>query len=189
MGVLNLGHPAKRTGQPFPREHRYEEFHQGIYHPEFSRRTYQALFDRAGDILQAGKSVLIDASFKKQTDRMDALELARRRQAEFLLIECRCSEEGVRRRLNRRASGAEEFSDGRWEIYRDQQKDFEKVEGMELTNHVILDTEASVEESLQSLFRYLLKGESVGDGVVLSGQGDLKNPGSRPSLGKASSQE
>lgn len=139
------------------REHRYEKFHQGIYAPEFSCKTYSALFERAGAILKAGNSVLIDASFKKQADRWEVWELARRVQAEFLLIECRCSEEEVRRRLTLRASNEDGFSDGRWDLYHDQQEDFEKVEGMGPDLHLPLDTESSVEECLQAIFGHLLR--------------------------------
>jgi len=34
-------------------EHRFEEFHQGIYSPEFSQKTYQKLFERARDNLES----------------------------------------------------------------------------------------------------------------------------------------
>ena len=140
-----------------PREHRYEKFHRGIYAPEFSRKTYGALFERAEAILKAGHPVLIDASFKKTADRQQALELARRTGAEFLLIECRCSEMEIQRRLARRASDEKELSDGRWELYGDQQKDFEKVEEMEPDLHVTLNTESSVEKCLEGIFRHLLR--------------------------------
>ena len=49
-----------------PHEHRWEDFGQGIYSSDFSERTYQALIDQSRSLLRAGRSVILDASFKKK---------------------------------------------------------------------------------------------------------------------------
>lgn len=139
-----------------PQEKRFEKFHQGIYSPDFSRKTYQTLLDRAKAHLACGISVVIDASFKKHIDRKEALSLARQMDADFLLIECQCSEEEIRKRLARRASDEKQPSDGRWEIFAEQNSDFEKVEGLSPDLFLPLNTQSSYENCLGAIFRHLL---------------------------------
>jgi len=141
-----------------PQEKRFEKFHQGIYSPDFSRKTYQTILDRAKAHLAFGSSVVIDASFKKNMDRKEAWSLARQMDADFLLIECQCSEEEIRKRLARRASDEKQSSDGRWEIFAEQKSDFEKVEGLSPDLFLPLNTKSSVENCLGAIFRHLLRG-------------------------------
>ncbi len=140
-----------------PLEHRFEEFHQGIYSPDFSRKTYQALFEQALALLNSGQSVILDGSFKKQVDRQEALAVARDSNADFLLIECQCSEEEIQRRMARRAAEKSEPSDGRWEIFSDQKKDYEKVEGIPADLYLSLNTEEPARECLGQIFQHLLR--------------------------------
>ena len=147
----------KELAQISPQVHRYEEFHQGIYSPDFSRRTYQALFDRVLDLLGSGQSVILDGSFKKQDERKEALSLAAKANADLLLIECLCSEQGIQRRMARRATEENDPSDGRWEIFAQQKEDYEKVEGIPSGLYLPLNTERSPEECLGQIFQHLLK--------------------------------
>jgi hypothetical protein len=136
-------------------EQRFEEFHQGIYSPEFFQKTYQNLFQKARKSLESGESVILDASFKKQADRQAALGLARNTQADFLFVECQCSEEEIRKRLARRAREKNEPSDGRWELLAEQKKDYDPVEGFDPDLFFPLNTEAPLEECLARIFRHL----------------------------------
>ncbi len=140
-----------------PQQHRYENFHQGLYSPDFSRQTYQVLLEQARHILHAGFSLIIDASFKKQMDRQQARALAHQAGGDFLLIECQLPEDEVQRRLAQRVSDQDEPSDGRWELFAAQKEDFDKVEEMSPEAHLTLKTEGSVEDCLGAIFRHLLR--------------------------------
>ena len=140
-----------------PREHRYEKFQQGLYSPAFSRKTYEALFERARNILDRGFSLIIDASFKKQRDRREAWLLAHQAGADFLLIECQVPEGEAQRRLALRLSDPNEPSDGRWELFGAQREVFEKVEEIGPDFHLTLRTEGSVEDCLGAIFQHLLR--------------------------------
>jgi hypothetical protein len=48
--------------------------------------------------------------------------MAERQGADFVIVECVCPEGEIKRRLDARSAKAGEASDGRWEIFRDQQK-------------------------------------------------------------------
>jgi len=147
----------KELAQLSPGEHRYETFQQGIYSPDFSRRTYEALLHRAGTLLREGKTALLDGSFKKQADRKAAWALAQENGADFLLIECQCAEEEIQKRLARRAGEKGEPSDGRWEIFADQKKDYDRVEGFGADLHIPLDTGRPLEECVGGVFQHLLR--------------------------------
>ena len=140
-----------------PREHRYEKYQQGLYSPDFSRKTYEALLDRARKILEMGDSLIIDASFMKQRERREAWALAQQAGADFLLIECQLPEGEVRRRLARRVNDTDEPSDGRWELFGAQRKDFDRVEEISPDLHLALRTEGSVEHCLGAIFEHLVR--------------------------------
>ncbi len=146
-----------------PQERRLEKFHEGIYSPDFSRQTYQALMARAGALLQAGKSTILDGSFKKEAERKEALELSVQAHADLLFIECQCSEPTIQRRLAHRALDPKEPSDGRWEIFADQREDYEPVQSVPPELHLPLNTEESVGECLEKVFHRLLQraGEEI----------------------------
>jgi aminoglycoside phosphotransferase family enzyme/predicted kinase len=147
----------KELAQIPPLEHRYEDFHRGIYSPDSSRRTYEALLDRAFGLLISGRSVILDASFQKQLDRQRAWDLAKKANADFLLIECLCAEEEIRRRLAHRAVEKNEPSDGRWELFAGQKKEYQKVEGFSAGHHLSLNTEPPPEDCLGRILRHLLR--------------------------------
>ncbi len=135
-------------------EHRFEEFQKGIYSPDFSQKTYRALIENAWNHLKSGESVVLDASFKKQAARQTARDLARETQADFLFIECKCSDEEIRKRLDRRAREKSEPSNGRWEILAEQKKDYDRVEGFAPELILSLNTERPLEECLAQIFRH-----------------------------------
>jgi aminoglycoside phosphotransferase family enzyme/predicted kinase len=147
----------KQRAQISPLEHRFEKFRRGIYSPDFSRKTYQALFDRARSFLDGGKSVILDGSFKKRKDRTAARDLAQETQADFLLIECSSSDEEIHKRLVRRAREKNEPSDGRAELLAEQKRDYDPVEGFDPALYLPLNTECPPQELLARIFRHLLE--------------------------------
>ena len=140
-------------------ERRYEPFQQGIYASDFSEKTYRTLFAQAGGLLLAGSSVILDASFHRERERAAALDLATKMRADFLMIECRCEDVIIRQRLDARLRKENEPSDGRWEIFQEQKKIFERIQGWNPDLYLSLDTRLPLEECLQKIFRHLLKRE------------------------------
>ena len=59
-----------------PTEHRFEGFAAGIYSPEFSRLTYDTMFNEAKHVLGEGGSAIIDASFIRAEERSKAKKLS-----------------------------------------------------------------------------------------------------------------
>ena len=140
-------------------EHRFEEFDTGIYSAEFSRKTYDKMFSQAKDILSGGRSVILDASFIKAEERLKAKRLAEKMGADFFIVECSLDEESIKQRLAQRLKEGT-TSDGRWEIYEPQKRQFEPVMEVLPRNYVIIDTSAPVNTTVKQVLDKL-SGSSV----------------------------
>lgn len=92
---------------------------RGIYTPEWTERTYAACLERAGALLFEGRRVALDAGFREEARRREALDTARSWGVQALGLVCQAPPEEVRRRLEARAAapGADP-SDADWEVYR-----------------------------------------------------------------------
>jgi uncharacterized protein len=138
-----------------PSEHRFEEFGRGIYSPEVSRLTYQEALDRAAERLRAGASVIIDGSYQRRAERLNAARVAQALGVAFVVIECTCPEDTVRRRLDARLTQAGEPSDGRWDLFHEQKAGFEPVDEVPPRHHLVIvcagTTNDSVAETLRAL--------------------------------------
>lgn len=155
LAMLSSDVIRKRLAGVPQSEHRYEGFGSGIYSAGFSRRTYDAMFAEARRILEGGDSVILDASFIKREERLEAGRLAEETGAHFLIVECRLGAKQVKRRLEQRAKG-ETVSDGHWGIYEPQRRSFEVVDGE--ASHIVCDASLPVEviagQVLDELLRY-----------------------------------
>jgi len=131
-------------------EHRFEEFDHGIYSADFSRLTYDTMLNEAKIILADGGSVILDASFIRAEHRLKAKQLAEEMKADFFIIECTLAEEIVRQRLPERLKQGT-VSDGRWEIFEEQKRQFEAVTEVLEANYVIIDTSRPVSETVRQV--------------------------------------
>lgn len=124
--VVRSDEVRKRLDSIAPDEHRYEEYQKGIYSEEFTGRTYEAVLRNASEVLDQGRSIILDASYRSRADREKAAALAREKGARFFIIECVCDDEMVKTRLTKRME-EKEVSDGRWELYGRQKQGFEVI--------------------------------------------------------------
>lgn len=124
---------------------------QGIYTPEFSRRTYDELLHRGAAALAAGRSVLLDASYQSRAERDLVRAWAAELQAPVHFVQCICSEEEVKRRLNLRAADPHAASDGRWEILQGQRRRFESPAELDGTQLLTLATDRPIDLLMDEL--------------------------------------
>lgn len=118
---------------------RQEEHDKGIYSIEFNALTYDELLSHAKISLMAGKSVIVDATFRRKADRARFRQLANYLDAPCHIILTSCPESLVKERLRARQLQPGAVSDGRWEIFEQQQKEFEQI-GQEEGNLIVIDT-------------------------------------------------
>ncbi len=123
-----------------PTERHYDTYSGGMYSPEGSQKTYQKMFRLAKDLLKEGQSVILDATFKKREDREKALSLAIEAGARLWTVECVCPEEIVKKRLEQRERKGASPSDGRWEIYERDKKDYAPLTELPSERHIVVDT-------------------------------------------------
>lgn len=80
----------------------------GIYSPEATTKTYRRLLELAGEMLQYGFSVIVDAAFLKQAERRQFHALANRLQIPFAIVAVEIDEALQRQRLGLRQNDASE---------------------------------------------------------------------------------
>ncbi len=99
---------------------------QGIYSPNFTQRTYDALRDEAQGWLERGRSVIVDATFARQAWRDRFVSLATALGTPSLLVFLRADEALTERRLRARAKNEQEVSDADLAVFRAARLTFEE---------------------------------------------------------------
>jgi aminoglycoside phosphotransferase family enzyme/predicted kinase len=145
------------AGVPVDAPAKPSAYEAGIYTPELSTRTYQAVLDEASSALAAGHGVILDATFQLRIGRDAARALARQHGAPFLLVECRCDEEEIRRRLQQRTERGGGPSDADWGVYIEQRHRFEAIAADEEVDHLVVDTAAPPDELVRTIEAELVK--------------------------------
>ena len=103
----------------------FHAYGEGLYTSQVNVSAYAELFRLAETELAAGRSVIIDASFKRKEDRSCFAALARYHTASFTILYVTCNEMETRRRLAERTASGRSVSDGRAELLERQQQEFE----------------------------------------------------------------
>jgi len=134
-------------------DRRYEDFGHGIYSDDTSRLVYDKVYDLAGQKIKQGKAVIIDASFKKRVERQKAMQLAHKFGVHFYILECICSDEIVKNRLEKRIQENDNASDGRWELFQEQKNDFDAINEVAANCYFKIDTSANPEITRQEIIR------------------------------------
>jgi aminoglycoside phosphotransferase family enzyme/predicted kinase len=85
-----------------------------LYTSDRTQRIYEECLERARRLLQAGKRVIIDATFQRDQDRQTFLQLAIDCGSRAIWLECTASAEITRQRIDARHGDA---SDADWSVY------------------------------------------------------------------------
>ncbi len=140
--LLGVGAKEKVSVAPF----------SGPYRSEFTETVYSEVLRRAAAVLDSGRPVVIDASFRSRSARHAARRLARDRDVSFSFVECSAPAEICRQRLEVRARTAN-VSDGRLEIFDDFVASWQAVEELPKTEHLLIDTSLPLEANIEALKR------------------------------------
>jgi len=143
-----------------PTERHYEEFGKGLYSDDISRLTYDQAYKLASEKIRQGKSVIIDASFKKRPERQKATDLAKQLGVRFYILECVCPDGITRKRLEKRMRDNDNASDGRWDLFQQQKEDFDPIDEIPAGCYLKIDTSSHPEMTRQELIEKIKSGES-----------------------------
>lgn len=137
-----------------PTAHDRAAYGEGIYTPTHDQATYEKLLAQAEITIGRGESIIVDATFRRQTDRGRFLQLAKRLQAPFYIILTGCPENLIKERLETRRQNPAEISDGRWELFYRQQAEFDPPTAGE-GRHIFIDTSLSIGDNLDKILGFL----------------------------------
>lgn len=127
---------------------------EGIYTKAFNEATYAELLARSEKLLSTGHSIIIDATFRRRSDRSRFRELAEKLGSPFIILQTWCPEKTIKQRLDGRIKDPKAVSDGRWELFHRQKSEFEAVaagEGKTIT----VDTSAPLLDNVDSILKRL----------------------------------
>jgi len=127
---------------------------EGIYTPEWHRRTYQQLENLARERLSKGASVIVDGTFIRRSDRSAFAALARAAGCDLVILRLHCPPATVRKRMASREQEDFSISDGNWEVYERQSVELEEPcskEGQVIKIDATLSPEFMVEQVLEKL--------------------------------------
>ena len=138
-----------------PTERRLEGFQGGIYAPDFTQRTYGALFEQARPLLLAGRSVVLDASFTRREHRRAAARLARETGAQFACLFFDVADDVIRRRLEERLRKGGDPSDARPEIFGAQKRRFQRPTEIESLRRIAVPPEGATSAKMRAVLKGL----------------------------------
>lgn len=115
---------------------------KGIYTPSATERTYEKLAELAEKILDAGYSVIIDASFLNNSYIKQFKAIAEKKQIPFLILEFCASEQTLRQRIINRKQDA---SDADLAILENQLKQRHNLSDKERENMIEINTEERID--------------------------------------------
>ncbi len=122
----------------------------GAYSRAMTERVYAEVLHRASFVLESGRPVVLDASFRTREMRDAARDLAAEHGVPFLVIECRAKPDVCRARLARRQRGGG-VSDGRIEVFDAFLAETEPMIELAAAEHVVVDTERPLEDTMRAV--------------------------------------
>jgi len=125
-------------------------FEAGMYSKSASRLTYGRLLLLAQEEIEKGRSVILDATYSKQYDRIEAMRMAEDSEANIVFVECVLKERVIKERLLKREAGYP-VSDARYHHYEDFKKRFEPLNELSDKMHIIVDTEKPLEVCMEQI--------------------------------------
>ena len=132
---------------------------QGAYSADMTAQTYQRLLELASLILQAGPSVIVDATFLKRTHRDQFQQLAQSLDIPYVILDLQASVETLRSRIMKRAEQTKDASEATLQVLAQQLKINEVVDASEAPYTICINTEETL--NLDELAQRILSAKSA----------------------------
>lgn len=159
LGMLRLRSDVERKRLHGEQTEQSNGLGAGIYSAEAGEATYQRLHTLAEAALNAGFSVVIDATYLKQEQRQAAWQVAEATGVPFLIIDCEAADAVIEQWLAQRQAEGSDPSDATMEVVKAQQASREPLSESERLLSRRLDTaDASSLDSLLAAIRQRLPG-------------------------------
>jgi hypothetical protein len=128
-------------------------FEENIYSPEFTERTYAALIAKGVELIRAGRTCVLDATFSKSSFLDKAQAGAEEAGAgDIRIFRCIADDKDIKRRIAERRKDEEStpeaaVSDINWALYLEQKAGYEEIE----PPHIIIDSTEGTKKNLKSI--------------------------------------
>jgi uncharacterized protein len=132
-----------------------------IYQPEFTQRTYAAMLEQAEAALQSGRTVIADGTFMRIAQREPFIELARRLNVPFLLVQTQATDREIQRRMKARLNDSTEVSDADWQVYKHAKPGWQPLDEIRKTQRVVLRGRPSPEQAASAVIDSLLANPAI----------------------------
>lgn len=119
------------------------------YTEEEKALIYRVVFLMARYLIKNDVNVIIDGTFYRDSLRKQAQEIARKQGKRFFLVETRCPEDIVLKRLEKRKKNLRSPSDADVDVYYKIKGLFEPIE----EDHLIIDTGWNIKEGVKELVK------------------------------------
>jgi hypothetical protein len=120
---------------------------QDLYEPQATAETYAALEHYAALGLGIGLNVIVDAAFLHRAERAALRNLAARRNARFVVLDCTCPEAQLRERIARRRAMRADASEATADVLDYQLRHEEPLDAAELPSVVRIDTSGRLDRA------------------------------------------
>lgn len=128
-------------------------FEEGVYSKSAGALTYARLLALAGEEIEKGNAVVLDATFGSREDRRDVLRMASDKNVNVFFIECRASGDTMKKRLESRET-SDCVSDARIDYYEEFVKRFEPLDDVPDRKHLVVDTEKPIGDCLRHILKW-----------------------------------
>lgn len=122
-----------------------------LYVPSVTDATYRELGERAADTLDAGDSVVIDATCLKRSHRTTLIAALRTHRRRAWFVSCEAPTDVLRQRIERRALDPDRVSDATVEVLERQLSDVEPLDDVPAGRVLPLRTDMPVDRILDRL--------------------------------------
>ena len=113
-----------------------------LYAPDTTQRTYAHLAQQAAQVVQAGFTVVVDATFLKRAQRDAFRHLAAQLNVPCTILEFCAQAETLRRRVAQRSAQADDASEADLAVLHGQFAALEPLTAAEQASALTIDTEA-----------------------------------------------
>ncbi|WP_342349400.1 AAA family ATPase [uncultured Nitrospira sp.] len=130
-----------------------QETSKSLYSPDMTRATYDRLWDLANTMLQAGYSVVVDATFIESAQRQSFIRLAHERLVSVVILDVWAPDEVLAERIASRAKQRTDASDATIGVMEQQKAKGEPLTKLEQDTSIRLDSTdlQTVRSTLESL--------------------------------------
>ena len=128
-------------------------FESGVYSVGSTAITYGKLFLLAQEALEKGRSIILDATFSREHQRREALQLARDMDANILFIECWAPLSSLAERLEAR-EGSVSLSDARLHHLESMLAKYKPFDAIDRQCYLRVNTHGPIQEAIQRILSH-----------------------------------